>query len=119
MSALSTQFGGMAHTSDQEVTEAYGIVLGPIDVQNYSTLGFYIHNKGADDVASLKLWTAPVETGPWIEVDELLSANVIADAGAYAVKADQALKFIRLEAECGAGDATVVDVWVCASRYGL
>lgn len=119
MSALSTQFGGMAYSADQAVAAVSGIILGPIDVQNYSTLGFYLHNKSGDDVTSLKLWTAPVEAGPWIEVDELLAASVTADAGAYAVKADQALKLIRLEAACGAGDTAVVDVWVCASRYGL
>ena len=45
MSALSTQFGGMAYSADQAVAAVSGIILGPIDVQNYSTLGFYLHNK--------------------------------------------------------------------------
>jgi hypothetical protein len=121
MSALSTQFGGSAYSVDQPVTETAATVLGPVDVQNYPNLGFYIQSAaGSDDVTEIVVESAPLSSGPWVQVLDIADGTSLeAEAATYGSLSNSAHKFVRVRATCGAGDTATVSTWLCASRYGL
>lgn len=95
------------------------VILGPIDVQGYSNLGFYVQNslEGGDALASATLQSGPTATGPWVSADALAAALASPDAEFTSV-ADACHKFIRVVAACANGDATQVTTWLCASQRG-
>lgn len=115
MSALSTQFGGAAKSSNAPVTDTGNVTLGPIEVQAYGRVGVYVSNVGADTVESVKLQTAPESAGPWIDVtDAELSALAAGDSGYFSVN-NLGLKYIRLYSTTGAGDSTSTTSWFCVA----
>mgnify|MGYP003336546490 CR=1 FL=1 len=122
MSNLSSQFGGDAAKAGVAVSGAtYAVVLGPIDVQNYVSLGVYVENAGGgsgDNLASVIVETAPVVTGPWIVVGEVLSGPLAADDAVFDALEEKARKFVRLSANCADDEDTTVNLWLCAARYG-
>ena len=118
MSLLSEQFGGAAVALDVAVSEAYAVVVAPVDVQLYPDLGFYVQNQGADALESVIVETSPEESGrPWVLVDEVAAA-VASGAVAFGSLSAQALKWIRIRAKCGAGDTATANFWLCAGGYG-
>lgn len=121
MSALEAQFGGDAVRKSVIVTATEAPVLGPVDVQNYVNLGIYVSNVGggsADSITSVAIETAPTPDGPWVVVTDALAGALANDATAFKLISATAMKFVRLQAKCGAGDDTTADFWLCASRYG-
>lgn len=119
MSEISTQFGGDARELSKAVTDAYAVVLGPIDLQDYANLAVYAANAAGDDVASILVESAPEATGyPWVTVDEVLDGPLAASASAYKSLGTRALKFVRVSAKCAATKTATVNFWLCASRYG-
>lgn len=124
MSALSLQLGGEAK-SVITITDAAAIVLGPVDVQGYTNLGFYMQNTlvGGNDIETVSLETAPEMTGPWTVVDDALNGAgvgglIAAEETKYAAITDASFKYIRLKAACVAAGTTTLTLWVCASQRG-
>ncbi len=119
MSQLSQDFGGLA-TSIAPVTETESIVMGPIDVQGYQNLGFYVENTLAtgDDILLVKLQSAPESAGPWIDIVDDMVEALAAEGAVHAAYTSSALKYIRLVATCAAEESTTATFWLCASQRG-
>lgn len=113
MSALSTQFGGAAKSSNAPVTETGNVILGPIEIQSSSRVGVYVSNVGGDAVDTAKLQTSPEPAGPWIDItDAELTALAAGDSGYFSVN-NLGLKYIRLYGLTAAGDTTSTTSWFC------
>lgn len=113
MSALSTQFGGAAKSSNAAVTDTGAVILGPIEIQSSSRVGVYVSNVGGDAVDTAKLQTSPEPAGPWIDVtDAELTALAAGDSGYFSVN-NLGLKYIRLYGLTAAGDTTSTTSWFC------
>jgi hypothetical protein len=96
------------------------VVLGPVDVQGYSNLGFYTENSlvGGDNIVEVLIETGPTQTGPWVELADPVAADVAAEGAAFTPIADACYKWIRLTAKCAAGETTQSTIWLCASQRG-
>lgn len=118
MSALSIQFNGQGKKTTTITDAGTDEVLGPVDVQSYTNLGFYLYNSlaGGDDITSVTLETAPEISGPWVEVATLNAADIAAEAMEYSAQIGVSFKFIRVLAACGAGDTTKITTWLCATN---
>lgn len=117
MSELAPQLGGQGKALDVAVTEDLLVVLGPVDVQRYVQIGFYAANTDGDDITAVVLETAPEATGPWTWIgDDIGAAGIAEDGGAYG-SFSGAVKYVRIRAQCGAGDSATASFWLCAAPY--
>ena len=124
MSALSNQLGGNGK-SVTTITDAAAICMGPIDIQGYTNLGFYMKNSlvGGNDVVAVSLETAPEVLGPWVVVEETLNGAgigglIVAEETKYAAIVDTSYKYIRVKGVCAAAETTQLTLWLCASQRG-
>ena len=122
MSELTAQFGGDAVTGVVAVNAA-GIVLGPIDIQEYDRFSVYAQNIGGgsgDDLNSLVVESAPTSAGPWIEHstgfwDEVeypeLSTVPTGDSSVRSFDSTS-MKYVRVTLTCAAAEDTTASMWL-------
>ena len=115
MSELASQFGNAAVVLLKEVSDAGTVTLGPLDVQAYDRVAFYIENTsaGGTAVASGKIESAPVTAGPWIEVQDLAAVMPI-DGGVtkFIQFSSKSWKYIRLHLTADAADLPKINAWM-------
>lgn len=122
MSGLISQFEGGATSGEAPVavTNAYSVVIGPLDVQAYDRYTIYTLNVGggaAADLTSVVLETAPESSSDvWVQVEECLSADLAAGAADARSLADKSLKFVRVRAQTSVGNTTA-RFWLSAGGY--
>lgn len=118
MSALSAQLGGQGKVTTTITDSGEDVALGPVDVQSYTNLGFYLYNslEGGNDITSVTLETAPEITGPWVEVATLNAADIPAESMEFSAQIGVSFKFIRVLAACGVGNTTKSTIWLCATN---
>ena len=124
MSELAAQFDEGA-TSGQDpvaITDAYAILVGPLDIQDYDRFTVYVENVGGgagDDITSVMVQIAPVDDDAdlWGNLGEVLPGNLPAAASAFLSFADASAKYLRIRAKCAAAESTTAKIWFSAGGY--
>ena len=110
MSALASQLAGKAVALNVALAAAtQTTLLAEVDVQRFDRFTIYVTNSGDNPVETVKLQTAPLSAGPWIDVDASVSGGAIANgASAHESYADKSFKFIRILGTSQAGSTVSV-----------
>ena len=122
MSELVIQFESGATTGQDPVAVASveGTLIGPLDVQGYDRYGVYAYNVGGGlggDLATVRVQASPEDSGPWVDVAEMLLTPLVAGAARFIGLSGRADKYVRVRAACTA-DGTTARAWFCAGGYG-